>query len=72
MDISVVGIFSVLVINILVSAFCAGKLYQKVCDLSSEIGRLRDKFKNIDSHIDDLSKKVSRIEGLLEGKWSKL
>lgn len=68
MDGSTIAILIAVVTNIVISAFGAGKLYQKVNDLSARIGKLEKKLENTDSHIDTLVEKVARIEGKLEAK----
>jgi len=66
MDGSTIGIFAFLAVNLLVSAFGAGKLYQKVGDLSNRISKLEKKLENTDSHLDNLAERVARLEGRLE------
>lgn len=59
------GIAVVLGLNLLVTVFSAGKLYQKVGDLSKHIDGLEKKFENIDSHLDHIIERVAKIEGKL-------
>jgi len=63
-----IGIFVFLSANILVSAFGAGKLYQKINDLSNRITKLEKKLENTDTHLDNLAERVARLEGRLEAK----
>ena len=66
MDGPTIGILIGIVVNIAVSAFGAGKLYQKVGDLSFRIGKLEKKLENTDTHLDNLSERVAKMEGKLE------
>jgi len=66
MDGPTIGIICAIATNIIVSAFSAGKLYQKVDNLSSRIGKLEKKLENTDSHLDNLAERVAKLEGKLE------
>jgi len=66
MDGSTIGIFAFLVINLLVSAFSAGKLHQRFGYLCDEVNELRKKLENTDSHLDNLAERVAKLEGKLE------
>ena len=66
MDGSTIGIFIFLAVNLLVYVFGAGKLYQKVGDLSRHIEKLEKKLENTDQHLDNLAERVARLEGKFE------
>ena len=68
MDSSAMGIIIAIVVNIGVSAFGAGKLWQKVADLCKWFTRLEKGMENTDAHLDRLAEKVGRVEGMLEGQ----
>ena len=68
MDSSAIGIIIAIVVNIGVSAFGAGKLWQKVADLCKRVTRLDKRLENTDTHLDRLAGKVGRVEGMLEGQ----
>ncbi|GEM_PF-4045890 len=66
MDGTTISILIAIVVNIVISAFSAGKLYQKVGDLSSRINKMEGKLENTDNHIDILSERIAKLEGRLE------
>lgn len=66
MDGATIGIIIAIGFNILVSAFSAGKLYQKVGDLANRVSRLEKKLENSDAHLVNLAERVAKLEGKLE------
>lgn len=63
MDSSTTGIIIAIGINIIITAFSAGKLWQKVNDLCHRVDRLEKKVDNTDTHLDNLSDRISNLEG---------
>ena len=68
MDGSVIGISIGIVINIAVTSFAAGKLYQKVNSMSDDINKFNKHQENTNNCVSNLSQRVSRIEGKMEIK----
>lgn len=68
MDGASAGVIVAISVNILVTIFGAGRLYQKVNDLMNHISHLEKRFDKADSCVDELSRKVARIEGMMEVK----
>jgi len=68
MDGATVGILIAIVLNVIISAFGAGKLYQKVDDLCKRVTNLEKRVENTDSHLDNLAERLAKLEGKLEEK----
>lgn len=68
MDGAIIGVIAAVGFNILVSAFGAGKLYQKVGDLTTHIDGLEKKLDTSNNHLSKLAERVANVEGRLDIK----
>jgi len=63
MDPAIMAAIVVIVINVIITIFCAGKLYQKVGDFEKAMNKLERKVDNTDTHLDKLTERIATMEG---------